>query len=112
MRYPGRWIPVPWAPGSTTHLVQASDNPHVVATLINATDGVRGMSIVPRITGSELADVLHTSPTAAHVLGLPAVPPAVPLNLRDGDVVWDSLLIRVNMTLVGLALRKRLQGLV
>ena len=92
VRYPGRWIPVPWAPGSTTHLVQASDNPHVVATLINASDGVRGMSIVPRITGSELADVLHTSPTDARVLGLPAVPPAVPLDLRDGDVVWDSLL--------------------
>ena len=92
VRYPGRWVPVPWAPGSTTHLVQASDNPHVVATLIDASDGVRGMSIVPRITGSELAEALHTSPTDARVLGLPAVPPTLPLDLRDGDIVWDSLL--------------------
>ncbi|CAE7520734.1 hypothetical protein AK812_SmicGene23919 [Symbiodinium microadriaticum] len=91
-RYSGRWVPVPWAPGRTTHLVQASDAPNRVATLINASDGVRGMFLVPQLTGCEIADVLHTSSTAVCVLGLPATLPTAQLALRDGDVVWDSLL--------------------
>ena len=91
-RYSGRWVPVPWAPGRITHLAQASDTKQGVATLVDAHDGVRGMFIVPRLTGREIADILHTSPAAVRVLGLPPQLPAEPLCLRDGDVVWDPLL--------------------
>ena len=91
-RYEGAWVPVPWAPGRIPHLVQASATGQGVSTLVDSSDGVRGMSVVPRLTGLEWAHILHTRPSAVHVLGLSASSQAEPLQLRDGDVIWDSLL--------------------
>ena len=91
-RYEGRWVPVVWAPGRTPHLVQASSLPECVATLVDARDGVHGLRLIPHITGLELAAVLHSEASAVHVLGLAQRPPSERLQLRDGDIVWDSLL--------------------
>ena len=91
-RYDGRWVPVVWAPGRTPHLVQASGEANSVATLVDDRDGVQGVRFVSRITGLDLAEALHTSASAVNVLGLAQRPPNEQLHLRDGDVVWDSLL--------------------
>ena len=91
-RYQGSWVPVVWAPGATPHLVQVSSTAAVVATLVDDRDGVRGMRLVPTLTGHELADILHTGAPDVQVLGLSQRPSNEYLHLRDGDVVWDSLL--------------------
>ena len=91
-RYDGRWVPVQWAPGRIPHLVQASSVAESVATLVDARDGVRGLRLIPRITGLALADALHTEASEAHVLGLAQCSPHEQLQVRDGDVIWDSLM--------------------
>ena len=91
-RYPGRWVPVPWCPGTCPHFVKTPDSPTCVSVLHDSADGVAGLQAVSHITTLELAEILHTMPSQLHVLGRPAATASDVLALRDGDVVWDSLL--------------------
>ena len=86
-RYPGRWVPVLWCPGTNPHLIQVPEVTRIVAVIHDSSDGVAGLQVVRHIAIPELAELLHTLPSQLHVLGYSQGHARETLTLRDGDAV-------------------------
>ena len=90
--YPGRWVPIPWSPSLVLQFMQVSGNRHSVHVLLEDTEETKAISVITPISRTELAEELHTSPLAMHILGLDAPEPHQAMHLRDGDILHDNFL--------------------
>ena len=89
-RYPGRWVPIPWSPGRTVQLILASDSVLRASVLHDSADGVSGLWIARRVGVPALAHDLHSLDGHLRILGYAKSATPEPVELRDGDVLWDS----------------------
>ncbi|CAE7943517.1 hgpA, partial [Symbiodinium sp. KB8] len=95
-RFPGRWVPVPWAYSDDVHLCRRADDPlHCNVILEVGTieaDGCHLNSVCRTLSSrsnrASLAHIMQTAPNRISVLGIAADVPW-PL-LRDGDIVHQQ----------------------
>ena len=90
-RYPGRWVPVPWAYSAEVHLCQCSENVDHCNIIIERLVGntLRGQvhEVLPCASRYSISRIAETRESCVSLLGQPQDEDTFP-PLRNGDIVF------------------------